>query len=370
MGLFQIFKKKNEAPPEQKKPATAPSVSPTFTVGFSQEQDEVIPIEKRIKGTEPSCDGLYPHEVLVLSYAPKFCDCGNSFQGFWWYRYGIRDMQNLLASLAKRGYIEQGSIADAINMEKVPTIKEELQKRNLKSSGKKVDLISRLVQNVTENELSAVFSRRPYALTEVGMAILKKYEWIPFIHSHGIENLNIWNLTDLVQTPPYTNYRDKIWGYLNKRGLEHIKNCDYGLYRNSRFSMSEFVADEGKMEVAFTLLCEVVAYDLSGLSNGFQKEFLDIYSQSYFPYEESIVTMAPGITSRIKEYADKQGWEESELQNRIVDAIEKIQLPFSLFSAKECAEIVIAEVHEDKSLLHQIYSVAEVRFKKQYKGKT
>lgn len=124
MGLFDIFKKKNEMPLEQKQSVTAPSLLPTRSVEFSQ--DEVIPVEKRIKGVKPSCDGLYPHEVLVLSYAPKFCDNGNNFQGFWWYKYGIRDVQNVLSSLAKRGYIEQGSIADAINMEKMPTIKEEL----------------------------------------------------------------------------------------------------------------------------------------------------------------------------------------------------------------------------------------------------
>lgn len=367
MGLFNIFKKKSETSPERKRPTTGPS--PSIAVSVEHSQDEVIPIEKRIKGVKPSCDDLYPHEVLVLSYAPKFCDSENDFQGFWWYRYGIRNVQNVLTALAKKGYIERGSIADAVNMEKVPVIKEELQKRNLKSSGKKADLIARLIENVAEGELSKVFSKRPYALTEAGTALLKKYEWIPFIHSHGIEDLNIWNLTALVQTPPYTNYRDKIWGYLNKRGLEHIKNHDYGLYRNSRFTMSEFVANEGKLETAFALLCEVAAYDLSGLSNGFRMEFLDICSKSYFPYEESVVAMAPGITSRIEQYAEKLGWEEAELHSRMVDAIVKIQLPFHLFSAEECADIVIAEIHRDKTLLDQIYSIAEERFKKQYKRK-
>lgn len=367
MGLFGIFKKKNETPPEQKRSAAAPSLPITISVEHSQE--EVIPIEKRIKGANRSCDGLYPHEILVLSYASKFCDGQNDFQGFWWYKYGIRDMQSILTSLAKQGYIERGTIADAINMEKVPVIKEELQKRNLKFSGKKADLIARLIENVAEGELSTVFSKRPYALTEAGMALLKKYEWIPYIHNHEIEDLNIWNLTDLVQTPPYTNYRDKIWGYLNKRGLEHIKNRNYGLYRNSRFTMSEFVVDEGKLETAFTLLCEVAAYDLSGLSNGFRMEFLDICSKSYFPYEESVVTMAPGITSRIEKYAKELEWEDAELHSRMVNEIGKLQLPFHLFSAEECADIVIAEIHEDKTLLNRIYSVVEVRFKKRYKSK-
>ena len=362
MRLFDILKKKNNTSTEQKKPVFAPKTSPVFSVTLSQ--DEVIPIEKRIQGMTPSCDGLYPHEVLILSYAPKFCDGENNFQGFWWYKYGIRDVQGVLTSLATQGYIKRGSITDAVNMEKLPVIKTELQKRNLKSSGKKADLIACLVENATEDELSSVFTKRPYALTETGEILLKKYEWIPFIHSHGIEDLDIWNLTELVQTPPYTTYRDKIWGYLNRRGVEHIENRDYGLYRNCRFTMSEFVAEEDKSKTAFALLCEVVAYDLSGLSNGFRKEFMDIYAKSYFPYENSIVTMAPGITSRIKQYAEKFGWTETDLRSQLIDAIEKIKLPFSLFTGEECADIVIAEIHEDKALLNKIYSVAEKRFYK------
>ena len=264
MGIFDLFKKKNKRSSydhENHSDFTL-NITPVSSLK-AQREDDIVPIEIIIKGKIPVCDGLYPHEVLVLSYAPKFCENCNSFQGFWWYRYGINDVQSILNSLAERGYIQRGSIADAVNNEKVQAIKDELNKRNLSVSGKKADLVDRLVKNVSEEDLSQIFSRRPYALTNSGVNIIKKYEWIPFIHSHEIEDLNIWNLTEMMETPPYANYRDKIWSYLNQRGLEHIRNKNYGLYRNSRFTMSEFVADEGKPKTAFVLLCEVVAYDLS-----------------------------------------------------------------------------------------------------------
>lgn len=367
MGIFDFLKKKTAISSNEKHSEVIPKITIISPVQASQE--EVVPIEKIIQGKKPVCDGLYPHEILVLSYAPKFCESGNKFQGFWWYKYGIKDVQDILNSLAKRGYIQRGTITDAINMEKIPTIKAELQKRNLAVSGKKEDLVNRLVNNVLESDLSSTFLRRPYSLTETGEKILKKYEWIPFIHNHEIEDLGIWSLTEMMETPPYANYRDKIWGFLNQRGIEHIRNNNFGLYRNTRFTMSEFVADEGKTKTAFSLLCEVIAYDLSGLSNGFQIKFLDIESRHYFPYEQSIVTMAPGITSRIKKLAEEFGWTDIELQSQLITEMKKIELPFRLFTVEESADIVIAEIHKDQTKLKEVYSVAEKRFKKQYMAK-
>ena len=195
------------------------------------------------------------------------------------------------------------------------------------------------------------------------------WKWIPFIHSNNIEDLDIWNLTALVQQPPYTKYRDKIWGYLNQRGGVHMKEGNFGLYRNSRFTMSEFVASEGKKDIAFGLLCEVVAYDLSGLYNGFRMDFLDMYSKFFFPYENSNHTMAPGITKRIQEYGEEFGWSSDELRQQLVTGISKIRLPFRLFTNEECADIIMAEIVGDKDKLNVIYHQAEVRFKQQYKKK-
>lgn len=364
MGLFDIFKKKAD---ESKNTSTA-KVEVTFsepTVSF--QSDEVVPIEKRIKGQEPTCDGLYPHEVLVLSYAPRYCDGGNEYPGFWWYHYGIKDVTGILSSLQSRGFIQKGTIADAANMEKLPVIKEELKKHELKVSGKKADLIQRLVENVDEQELSKVFTKRPFALTKEGDALLKKYEWIPYIHSHNIEDLDVWNLTEIVQTPPYLKFRDKIWGYLNKRALKHSSEGNWGLYRNAQFEMSEFVKEEGKTLDALQILCEVISIDLSGLSNSFNMEYLWITSEHYFPYENSLIKMAPGITGRVEKYAKELGWTEEELRAFLLKEQEKREKPLHIFTAAERVDIVMYEMTENKEALERLYEAAEKRFKKNYK---
>lgn len=113
MGLFKIINKiigsSNEQVLQNKE---------SSDVNGSQllnQSDGIITIEERTKGKEPTCDGLYPHEVLVLDAADSyFTNTENSFAGYWWYKYGISDVQKILDSLGKRGYITIGSIKDAI----------------------------------------------------------------------------------------------------------------------------------------------------------------------------------------------------------------------------------------------------------------
>ena len=370
MGLFNIFKKEKPENTKEKSSGKIPEIKVEISssINDSYDPDEgVIPIEKRIDGQEPTCDGLYPHEVLALDYAPGFYTDENNFQGFWWYKYGIKDVQKILDSLCERGYTRVGSIESAINAEKMPLIKETLKKYELKVSGKKAELVARLLENVPEDDLEKVFTRHTYELTEKGETVLKAYEWIPYIHHHReIEDLDIWNLTDLMQTPPKANFRDKIWRYLNQRGSVHMSNGDFGLYRNSRFEMAEFVEEEGKHQIAFSLLCEVLDYDLSGLQNNFDMQFLYIYARHFFPYEKSTVKMAPGITSRVEQCASAMGWTQDELRDQLLSNLAKFQLPFRLFSDEEIADIVIAEIQSDKVKLNEMYTVAEKRFQKKY----
>jgi hypothetical protein len=66
---------------------------------MSSGTDDIIPAEKRIKNANVSKHGLYPHEVLILDYAGSYYTEGNSFQGFWWYKYGVKNVDNCLHSL-------------------------------------------------------------------------------------------------------------------------------------------------------------------------------------------------------------------------------------------------------------------------------
>ncbi|MFL2071585.1 SAP domain-containing protein [Marinilactibacillus psychrotolerans] len=372
MGLFDFLKKRNNQNKQISKSKDKKDFNISSMISVKTEiintppEPDVIPVEKIIKGMKPNDVGLYPHEILLLSYAPKYYLEGNSYPGFWWYKYGVKDVDKCLISLKNRGFLQIGSLRLAIEKETAAVLKDILKDNGLKVSGKKAELVQRLINEVSEEKLNAIFTNRTYDLTNAGKEVLKKEEYIPYIHRQGIEDLDIWSLSKKVQDKPGYPYRDVIWGYLNERSMVHIKNRDFGLYRNCRFSMSEFIKEEGKIDNAFALLSEVIRYDLSGLSNGFSMQFMDIYADGYFPYKNSIVTMAPGITSRVVDYQEKKGLSDNDLKKKLYDEMSKIKLPFSVFTDDECVEIVLMEIHKDEENLEKFYNKAKRRFKKEY----
>lgn len=375
MGLFDLFKKKAET---KQINCAQQTVSKAFTPNAQHPiikvtaeiipltPDEVIPVETRVRTAIKSKSGLYPHEVLILDYAQTFYTDQTSFQGFWWYKYGIRNVEDCLKSLYDRGFLKTGSLQTAIEKENGSALKEVLKTSGLKVSGKKGELVQRLLNEVPHHELNKRFAKRTYELTEVGKQALAEEGYIPYIHRHAIEDLDIWTLNKIVHKQPYMPYRDRIWAYLNQRSLEHIQAYNFGLYRNCRSSMYTFLTEENKWDNALSMIAEVIYYDLSGLSNGFQMRYLSIYAEGFFPYKESTATIAPGITQRLLECQKQLGLTDDALHEQLVLRMERFSAPFHLFTVEECADIALMETKEDTEALTKMYVKAKRRYNQAY----
>ena len=84
------------------------------------------------------------------------------FQGFWYYEYSVEHPGDVLKSLEKRGFIQPGNLRSAIENQTILVIKNELRAIGQKVSGKKADLIARLLSNASPEELEKKFSVRFY----------------------------------------------------------------------------------------------------------------------------------------------------------------------------------------------------------------
>lgn len=380
MSLLDLFRRKPKSVQSKKTPlqnrvttgdikqpkANMSSFIKVTTEIIPSVAEEIVPAEKRMQNAIASKHGLYPHEVLVLDYACSYYAEGNTFQGFWWYRYGVRDVDKYLRSLFERGFLQIGDLQSAIALENATVLKEELKKHGLKVSGKKDELIQRLISEVSHEELNFRFTKRAYQLTELGKKALEEESYVPYIHRHALEDLDIWSLNRIIHQPPYMPYRDKIWGYLNKRSVEHFAARDFGLYRNCRHYMSTFLMEERKIKDALGMVSEVVFYDLSGLGNGYDPQFLDIYAQNFFPYKDSIVTMAPGITSAVINCQKELNLSDDELKATMLDQMKRYSAPLNIFTPEECVDIVFMESREDTEALTKIYDKAKRRFKQKF----
>lgn len=128
----------------------------------------VIAIEDRIRNTSPNCDGLYPHEILLLSYAEWYKTKRRTFPKFWLYEYGITDVQKELKKLVQKKLIEYGTLHEEIYSCTADEIRKVLALYSLKKSGTKAVLQERLLKSIPEEELELFFPERHYHLTEEG----------------------------------------------------------------------------------------------------------------------------------------------------------------------------------------------------------
>ena len=104
----------------------------------------------------------------MLEYAPHFKTTHNNFQNFLYWQYSVTEPQAILDSLFERGFTEVGDLRSALEKLKLPEIKEELKLINQKVTGKKAELIDRLMEFGDLAALGKKYSERYYVLTPKG----------------------------------------------------------------------------------------------------------------------------------------------------------------------------------------------------------
>ena len=87
-----------------------------------------------------------------------------------------RNVLPALHRLLDGGYLEISDIETNISLKTIPDLKAILAEHELKTTGKKGELVQRILNNIPVEELEAIFPVGKYELTEKGKAALVPYE--------------------------------------------------------------------------------------------------------------------------------------------------------------------------------------------------
>ena len=98
------------------------------------------------------------------------------------YRYGVESLASL-ERLEEKAYAETLDAKGTLDLISMPVLKRILEHFGLKKTGKKQELVDRMLENVGAADLGSQFSERKIAITERGRDMLKKYDAI--IQRHG-----------------------------------------------------------------------------------------------------------------------------------------------------------------------------------------
>ena len=249
MGLFDLFKKKNKTgATKAKNTSTAVSESekehyqpdPYYTDVVAEGtpfERTVITFEDRKKTAIPSNGGLYPAEILLLEYCSKgsYPKPKNGYPGFWWFTYGIRNVDTALQSLESRGYIVFGSAADSLKSLTVQQLKDILVTKGQPTTGKKADLVMRIAETISESDLLAAGIQPQYVLTEIGHQELEENAYVPYMHNAPNKTteddrfgmvFNVWSINRLLGTGDKSNWRAVVDEEEDKIKTETVSNND------------------------------------------------------------------------------------------------------------------------------------------------
>lgn len=215
-------------------------------------------IQKKVKSSYPSKNGLKIPEIVMLYYARSYKTDQNSFQSFWYYDYGVENPKEMLLSLEQRGFIYPATARESINSLKTSELKEFLKELGLKVSGKKEELILRIGNCASDEWLNERIKSRTYDLTDLGVQELKDNKYVSDFHKTKIiHEVDVWwvNQQLHIRNYPTSLYRDLIYGELNRKLFETMKAMEeddsgtyvphvhYGHYKKE---ICEFLIEEDR----------------------------------------------------------------------------------------------------------------------------
>lgn len=210
---------------------------------------------KNLKGL-PDANGLYPSELVMLSYVNGCKINEKSFPSYFSNTYDIADPGKMIKSLKSKGLIVEGGPKDALSSFKLQELKELASLLGVTVKGKKEDIVSQL-SDADEKQLEKYIKERTWKLTDSGQAALKANPYIQYFlekHPYNVNavGVDIWSVNEVFVKNPKRPYRDIIYHQLNskmnkeataiqKDPLAHTRQyCE--CYR----LMGLFVEEEGK----------------------------------------------------------------------------------------------------------------------------
>ena len=290
-------------------------------------------------------DYEYYGQVLMLNLYTR-CSVLRENDGYCNYFFSECHLSNpkqLALNLIKKEFIGSASIRDILYLKRVIDLKEIAESIGCSKAGKKVDLISKIVENLSnENIRDCLSSENDYfIITEKGKEFLQKnYDYVE-LHRHWKYNISLaeYNKMRSVEINSY-NFNDIAIKILKERIFNNLQKKYYLTVANDFQSLYQLFLEKNECKNAlycyliFLYLSSACVYNAHRYNNDFcdqpnltpDSPFINIYSTD----------MAVKIVA-LKDY----------YQPEMIDSIcSNFSLPPSLLSIKELKESICDIINE------------------------
>lgn len=184
---------------------------------------------------------------------------------------GIKDSPVYHKAMLEEGFLRPATFMEQLQTLTIPELKEILSEFGLPKLGKKADLISRIVDNVSSESVHLPYSTYT-ALSDKGADFLAEHNDYVLIHRHKAWDIDWHEYDEKKNGRPFY---DVVWGIFNERLHDCMQDYSQGSYaeqyyycniRNIHLNMSQLLREEGKTEREFAELLYVIYIDVSGVT--------------------------------------------------------------------------------------------------------
>lgn len=249
---------------------------------------------------------------------------------------GVTNPQAFHKSLIKNGYLTPASYKDMFSNFKIAELKHILDDFNLKKSGKKEDLIERIINEIAEEKLTNYVPKEPcYSLSVKGNDFLNCYLDYVELHKNSTWMVSIEEY-EAVKNKRLSNdfYDNMLFFYKDKLKKSH----SYEL-RMCYHCLSQIYNHKQDFESSLFYLLSVLYWDVNDKENypSTQMYDLGIMSKKEIKKQYPVSLFSPGIISSI---AKLQNYYSDEM----VDKIYQINLTKKNLCDKKVFEEIIFDI--------------------------
>lgn len=243
----------------------------------------------------------------------------------------------------------------------VPELKKILKNNKLRVSGKKQELITRILNNIDENKINSYINFKIFTVTDSGLSLLKKYSAIPIIAKYYDNNIITFKNAELSGVKNNDNDPKKV--------INTITNYFYNRYFSKKYwdkVHSVLICKENhgrkfdSVDEKINIYLQLIYLSLSGQSMNFEHETLIKkfdYLDSADDLKNYVCNLPEYYVDSIQKIESGTGMVDKDILEKFKEIENKFKSVDSIFSDLEMEKILEYSLEgNSESKINSIYS--------------
>lgn len=216
-------------------------------------------------------EGLLPGEVILLFWLEN--KTAEERIPIYFKDYYLIKVNSAKQKLLAKNLVTYGISENSLNALKVEELKSILRQYTLSTTGKKNELINRVVSNIPLSKLSL---KKTYSLSDSGKQITKKYS--QFIKAHRDKDITLDQFLNVSRRfPEYMDYNKIKWIYFSEEEMRNLNDSNYSLFGMAKRRKYQIMLEKNEYQKALVEYMVMVMIDFSGLYNSMEEYLKPVY---------------------------------------------------------------------------------------------